>query len=583
MIIGGDDLLQQLEIQNIALIEKICIEVGKGLNVLTGETGAGKSIIIDSINAILGERLSKDLIRTGKDKASVEAVFQVKGNNIEELLREIGVEPEEDGTLIISREFTLAGKNSCRINGKMATVSMLKELGSKLIDVHGQHDNQSLLRTESHIDLLDSFGASRINLLKENYTALLVEYKDIKNKIRSLAGDKNDREKKIDYLRYQIDEIKKSKLKVGEDEELNKQRNVLSNAERIIEALSGVYENIFSGNNIKSSVYDSLSDAISQLNSISKLDEKYGKLSVKMEEILYQLDDIVEHIRKERDNIEYSPELLEQIEERIDLIVRLKKKYGNTIEAILEYLNKAEAEYEEIIKSDEIVNELSKKLLSTSNELFGIASQINDERNKAAQILEEQIGKELEELEMKKAQFKVNIEFNSEKDENDEYKFLANGLNRVEFLISPNAGEPLKPLSKIASGGEMSRIMLAIKTILANVDDIPTLIFDEIDIGISGKAAQKVAEKLSIISESHQVLCVTHLAQIACMADEHFQIEKQSADNQTKTSIRKINDKEIKNEIARILGGANISDITLKHAEEILKNAKKFKIDSGNN
>lgn len=575
-------MLQQLEIQNIALIEKICIEVGKGLNVLTGETGAGKSIIIDSINAILGERLSKDLIRTGKDKASVEAVFQIKNKNIEAFLEEIGVEPEEDGTLIISRDFTLSGKNSCRINGKMVTVSMLKELGSRLVDVHGQHDNQSLLHTESHIELLDSFGSSRISDLKDKYANLLVEYKNIKSKIRSLAGDKNDREKKIDFLSFQIDEIKKSKLKIGEDEELNRQRNVLSNAERIIETLSGVYENIFSGNNIKSSVYDNLSDAISQLNSISKLDEKYGKLAVKLEEISYQLDDVVEQIRTERDNTEYSPDLLEQVEERIDLIVRLKKKYGATIEAVLEYLKKAEFEYDEIIKSDVIINELNEKLVNTADELYDTAALLNAERSKAAQILEEQIGKELEDLEMKKAQFKVNIEFNSEKDENDEYKFGGNGLNKVEFLISPNAGEPLKPLSKIASGGEMSRIMLAIKTILANVDDIPTLIFDEIDIGISGKAAQKVAEKLSIISGSHQVLCVTHLAQIACMADEHFQIEKQSADNLTKTNVRRIDDKEIKNEIARILGGANISDITLKHAEEILENAKKFKIDSRN-
>ncbi|HEY9061301.1 MAG TPA: DNA repair protein RecN [Pseudobacteroides sp.] len=573
-------MLQQLEIQNIALIEKICIEVGKGLNVLTGETGAGKSIIIDSINAILGERLSKELIRTGKDKASVEAVFQIENKNIEAFLEEIGVEPEEDGTLIISREFTLSGKNSCRINGKMVTVSMLKELGSRLVDVHGQHDNQSLLRTESHIELLDSFGSNQIDDLKDKYTNLLVEYKNIKSKVRALAGDKNDREKKIDFLSFQIDEIKKAKLKIGEDEELNRQRNVLSNAERIIEALSGVYENIFSGNNIKSSVYDSLSDAISQLSSISKLDEKYGKLAVKLEEISYQLDDVVEQIRKERDNTEYSPDLLEQVEERIDLIVRLKKKYGATIEDVLEYLKKAESEYDEIIKSDEIVNELNKKLVNIAVELYDTAAMLNDERNKAARILEEQIGKELEDLEMKKAQFKVNIDFNSEKDENDEYKFWGNGLNKVEFLISPNAGEPLKPLSKIVSGGEMSRIMLAIKTILANVDDIPTLIFDEIDIGISGKAAQKVAEKLSIISGSHQVLCVTHLAQIACMADGHFQIEKQSIDNLTKTSVRRISDKEIKNEIARILGGSNISDITLKHAEEILGNAKKFKINS---
>ncbi|MDP4181405.1 MAG: DNA repair protein RecN [Bacillota bacterium] len=570
-------MLQQLEIHNIALIEKVGIELGKGLNVLTGETGAGKSIIIDSINAILGERLSKDLIRTGKEKAAVEAVFHIESGKITKYLEEMGIEPEEDGTLIISREFTMSGKNNCRVNGKMVTVSMLKELGSKLIDIHGQHDNQSLLRTESHIELLDSFGTSKISSLKEKYTMLSNEYKNIKSSLRSLAGDKNDREKKIDFLKFQIDEIKKAKLKVGEDEELSKQRNILSNAEKIIEVLSGVYENIFSGNNIKSSVYDTINIVISDLNSIAKLDEKYEGLADKLEEISYQLDDVIDAVRKDRDNTEYSPELLEQVEERIDSIVRLKKKYGGTISDVLEYCRNAENEYDEIIKSDEIIKELKEKLLNTGNDLYKIAKDLNEERIKAAEILEAQIGKELEELEMKRARFKVDIEFNSLPDENNEYKFASNGLNKVEFLISANVGEPLKPLSKIASGGEMSRIMLAIKTILANVDDLPTLIFDEIDIGISGKAAQKVGEKLSIISDGHQVICVTHLAQIACMADGHFQIEKESIENLTKTNVRKLEEPEIKNEIARILGGANISDITLKHAEEVLKNARNFK------
>lgn len=570
-------MLVQLQISNVALIDKLNIELADGLNVLTGETGAGKSIIIDSINAILGERLSRDLIRTGTEKASVEAVFQIENARFGNLLEGMGIEPEEDGTLIISREYTAAGRNTCRINGKMATVSMLKELGERLIDIHGQYDNQSLLRTESHIDLLDSFGGDAIMELKHWYQQLLEKYRSIKNKLRGLSGDKNDRERRIDLIKYQIEEIKKAKLKPQEDENLNRQRVILSSSEKIMSALANAYDFLYGGDNGKSSAADGVNNALAQLESIVKLDEKYGGISKKLEELSYLMDDAVEDLRRAKEEIEFNPDLLEQIEERLDVIYRLKKKYGASIAEVLEYGGKLETELEEILRSEELITELGVQLSEVESELFKAAKELNGERRKACKILEDNICDQLEDLEMKKARFKVNIEFQEALQEGNERKYLQNGLDRVEFLISANAGEPLKPLSKIASGGEMSRIMLAIKTILADVDHIPTLIFDEIDIGVSGKAAQKVGEKLSYISATHQVICVTHLAQIACMADSHYLIEKISRRDSTVTRINKLGESGTKQEVARILGGANISEITLKHAEEMLKNASGFK------
>ncbi len=553
------------------------MQLGKGLNLLTGETGAGKSIIIDAINGILGERISKDFIRTGKDKALIEAVFNVKGSRVEARLIDYGIEPEEDGTLIISREFTAAGKNACRINGKLATVSMLKELGELLIDIHGQHDNQSLLRTESHVVLLDSFSGTKIQSMKSGYREKLSQYKHLKNKLKELSGSPAERERRIDLLKFQIDEIKSARLKNGEEEELNKQRGVLSNSEKIMNSLSASYELLSTGGRSGSSGIDLLNEALSELSGIARYDDKFEDLGKRLKDVTYILDDIIEDIRKEKDGMEFTPELLEQVEERIDLIYRLKRKYGGTIGEILEYLSNAELELDQILKSEETASEYEKQLKKLDDELFKAAEELNRERQAAAEILESKICSELEDLEMKRAQFKVNIEFEGSIDAGRERPYSSNGLDKVEFLISPNAGEPLKPLSKIASGGEMSRIMLAIKTILADCDDMPTLIFDEIDIGVSGRAAQKVGEKLSLISGNHQVLCVTHLPQIACMADEHYLIEKVTEVESTETQVTHIEGKSREAELARLLGGANISEITRKHAAEMLENAAKFK------
>jgi DNA repair protein RecN (Recombination protein N) len=570
-------MLIQLDIQNVALIDRVNIELGKGLNLLTGETGAGKSIIIDSINAVLGERVTKDLIRTGKDRALVEAVFQIDNARFSDIFTEMGMEPEEDGTLILSREINQSGKNICRINGKMATVSMLKSFGERIIDIHGQYDNQSLLKVENHLSLLDSFGGGAISGLLRQYAGLLEEYRETKSRLKSVSGDIGERERKTDLLRFQIDEIKKARLKKNEEEDLNRQRILLSNSEKVANSLTAAYELLFSGNNIRNSSYDNTNEAIAELNSIAKLDERFESLVKRLQDVAYQMDDIIEDIRKEKDGTEYNPELLEEIEERLDLIYRLKRKYGASTAEVLEYCDRAEAQLEGLRRSEETAAGLEKKLRELDGELFEAAEKLHALREAAARLLEEKIGSQLDELEMKRAKFKVDIQFDRNTGTGGERKFLQNGLDRVEFLISPNVGEPLKPLARIASGGEMSRIMLAVKTILADVDDIPTLIFDEIDIGISGKASQKVGEKLSFISKNHQVLCVTHLAQIACMADRHYLIEKVAGEDTTRTFVRRLEGGEITDELARLLGGSAGSDASVRYAREMLENAVKYK------
>lgn len=570
-------MILRLDIHNIALIDEVSIELESGLNLLTGETGAGKSIIIDSINAVLGDRVSRDIIRTGSEKALVEAVFQADADRIRDVMNEMGMEPEEDGTLILSREITQSGRNTCRINGKMVAASYLKTIGERLIDLHGQHDNQSLLKTEYHIDLLDSFGGEAIQEIKREYMALLEQYKNARAELRLLSGDPGERERKMDLLRFQIDEIKKAKLKADEDEELNKQKILLNNAEKISKSLSAAYSLLYSGQSEGSAASDIMNEAMSQLNTVSRLDESYDEKQKRLQDLIYQLEDIAEDLRKDLENIEFNPALLEEIEERLDLIYKLKRKYGRDIGEILEYCGRAEKQLAEIEKSEESSEFLRNRLIELEKQLYDASSRLNVKRIKAASILENRIGQELDDLEMKKARFHADIQFDAALDTSGVRKYTVNGLDRVEFLISANAGEPLKPLARIASGGEMSRIMLAIKTILAEVDSIPTMIFDEIDIGISGKAAQKVGEKLSYISRGHQVICVTHLAQIACMADHHYLIEKQTEENSTKTTVIKLKGTQNIKEISRLLGGDEASETSIKYAEEMINNAKKIK------
>ncbi len=564
-------MLLQLDIQNIALIDKLSLEIAPGLNVLTGETGAGKSIIIDSINAVLGERVNKDIIRNGKEKAFIEAIFDYNKNTyVNDILEQLGIEAE-DGNLIISREISLSGKNTCRINGRLVNVSTLKQVGELLIDIHGQHDNQSLLKTETHIELLDAFGETALEKCKAEYFELFEKYKTVKSKIQALVGDKGEIARRMDMLKFQIDEIKNAKLKKGEDEKLNKQRQVLVNSEKIMSSIITSYGLLNEDNNGKSAMYI-LNKTLQELSSILKYDEQVIPISEKLESVIYQLEDICGDILEKRDGAEFDPEELSCIDERIDIIARLKRKYGYTIDEIIEFYEKSKNEYQELLQSESLIEELNKQLDELTNKLSVCSKHLHIEREKAAQVLEKNITDELENLEMKNSEFKVNLLYND-----TEANFTKNGLDCAEFLISSNIGEPLKPLSKIASGGEMSRIMLAIKTILANVDSIPTLIFDEIDTGISGKAAQRVGEKLSYISKNHQVLCVTHLSQLACMADNHLFIEKNTNGENTFTTVRSLDSKGRIEEIARIIGGSDITTLAIKHADELIKAAKIFK------
>lgn len=564
-------MLLQLDIQNIALIDKISLEIAPGLNVLTGETGAGKSILIDSINAVLGERVNRDIIRNGKDKAFIEAVFEYDNTYVKEILDELGIE-HEDGSLILSREISLSGKNTCRINGRLVNVSVLKQVGELLLDIHGQHDNQSLLKTESHIELLDAFGGEAIQKTLNEYYCLFEEYKSTKSKLKGLIGDKGEIERRMDMLKFQIDDIKNAHLKEGEDEELFKKRQVLANSEKIMNSVHSSYQLLSEGGeNGKSALYN-LNKALAELAAVQKYDEELVPVSEKLESVVYQLEDVCEDLRAKRDEGDFNPDELARIEERLDIITRMKRKYGSNIREVLEFLKKSQNEYGDLLQSESLAEELKKQLTDIEQKLQDNAIKLHLQREKAALVLEGNITAELENLEMKNSKFKVSIAM----DETN-HSYGKNGLDNVEFLISSNAGEPLKPLSRIASGGEMSRIMLAIKTILANVDAIPTLIFDEIDTGISGKAAQKVGEKLSYISRTHQVICVTHLSQLACMADNHMYIEKNSNGENTFTTVRVLDQKGRIEEIARIIGGSDITSLAYKHAEELLQSSYNFK------
>lgn len=567
-------MLLQLDIHNIALIDEVSIALENGLNILTGETGAGKSIIIDSINAVLGDRISKDVIRTGSEKALVEAVFQVDTEQVREILNEMGMEPEEDGTLILSRELTQSGRNTCRVNGKMVAASFLKTLGERLIDLHGQHDNQSLLKIDNHIDLLDSFGGEVVKSIKQEYSTLLEQYRKVKAELKALSGDPGERERKMDLLRFQTDEIRKARLKDNEEEDLNRQRLLMANAQKISTSLSGAYSLLLSGDTGIKPALDVMNEALSCLNAVSSLDDSYDEMYKRLEDFIYQTNDLAEDLRRNFESVEYDPTLLEEAEERLDLIFRLKRKYGASIPEIHQYCASTEKQLAQIEKNEEMTADLTRKLTELEKQLYNASLRLNTERQRAAALLEERIGQQLDDLEMKKSKFHVDIQFDVGSPGPGSRKYTQNGLDAVEFLISANAGEPLKPLARIASGGEMSRIMLAIKTILAEVDRIPTMIFDEIDIGISGIAAQKVGEKLSYISFGHQVICVTHLAQIASMAEHHYLIEKIMEENSTKTIVNKLDGEEKIKEIARLIGGGESSKASLKYAEEMINNAK---------
>lgn len=550
-------MLTSLKIENVAIIESAAIEFGCGLNVLTGETGAGKSIVIDSINAILGERTSRDIIRTGAQSAKVYAVFEDVNAKVRKFLDENGIDCE-DGVLIINRTLSREGKNVCRLNGAPVTVSMLREIGSELIDIHGQHDNQALLSPEKHCGFVDSFAgnAEIIADYREKYGRLC----EVRSKLKKLTTDESSKSQRIDFLTYQIDELEKAEITPGERDELKARKTLINNSQKVIESLNVAYEAL----KADGAGIDMITDAESEISDASAYMEALGEASEKITDIRYELEDIAETVRDAMSEVDFDQSELEEIDERLDLLYRLSKKYGNTEEEMLEYLEKAKTELDNIAFSEEKVKELQKQEKEALSETEAAAKKLTESRKAAGEKLSEAICSELEFLDMPNVRFVVKC---------DDIGLTENGKDEIEFLISANVGEEPKPLAKIASGGELSRIMLAIKNVLAEADGVDTMIFDEIDTGVSGRAAQKIAMKLRSASKGRQVICVTHLAQIAAQGDVHLYISKSVSDGKTYTNIKSLIEEDRVAEIARIMGGMEITKLQLESAREMLRNA----------
>ena len=539
-------MIATLHIKNIGIIEDLSIDLNKGLNILTGETGAGKTLIIDSLQIISGGRFSKEMIRKGETNSFVELCMY---------------EPEsesEEGNIIISREISATGKNMCKINGRMVTVNELKEFMSNFIEIHGQNDNQNLLDNRKHITYLDNFSGEKLQKNKEKYEKLYEERNQIKQELKDNFGDEKEKQRKLDLLQYQVNEIEEAKLKIEEETELEEKRKIMSNAEKISDNLNEA-DNLISENSI-----DTISMAIRALEKIENIDEKYEKVSGSLKTIYYELQELSRDISSYTKDIYFDEEERNYIEERLNLIYSLKRKYGNSIKEILKYSEETKKEIEHIENLEEYNNKLKNRQKEIEHQMDKLAKEMNEIRKENAKNLSEQINQELIDLEMKNAKINIHIEYKDE--------YYKTGKDIVTFFIATNIGENEKELSKIASGGEMSRIMLAIKKVLAETDKMPVLVFDEIDTGISGKAANSVAKKLKAISKKHQVMCISHLPNIAAVADHNYFISKNVKQERTSTQIRLLKENEVIEEIARISSG-EVNEITLKYATE-LRNKK---------
>lgn len=535
-------MISTLHIKNIGIIDEIMIDFSKGFNILTGETGAGKTLIIGALGIVAGGRFSKEMIRKGENHSFVEVSIYLPNH------------PKAvDGNIIISREIFENGRNTCKINGRLVTVNELKEFMNNIINIHGQNDNQNLLNKENHIKYLDKFLGKEFLSKKNEYTDLYNKYVDINRKLKENYGDEKEKQRKLDLLNYQVNEIKNASLKINEDEELEEQRNLIINAEKISKSLNEA------DMQINENALNSISIAIKKLEKIEDINIKYQKTLSSLKSNYYDLQEIAIDLNHYNSDTSFEEKERDEIENRIDEINDLKRKYGNTIEEILNYKNEVEEEIDKIENLEEKNKELKTELTKVTVELEKRAIELHETRQKYGIELETKINSELADLEMPNAKFKVNIENTN---------FNKDGTDEIEFLITTNKGEDFKPLIKTASGGEMSRIMLAIKTVLSDVDEVPILIFDEIDTGISGKAGNAVGEKLKTISKNHQVIIVTHLASIAAKGDSNYYIYKEVEGDNTKTRIKNLNEQEVIEEIARIASGI-VSEISLKHAMEL--------------
>ena len=557
-------MLELLHIENIAVIEAADIEFAPGFNALTGETGAGKSIVIDSLSAVLGQRTSRELIRTGADKAFVSAAFS---GTAPELTETLGIQPEADGTLLLQREIQADGKNVCRVNGRPVTVSQLRALGARLLNIHGQHDGQQLLDEEQHIVYLDSFG--RVECLANTYAEKYKHFTDIRRQIGALQMDEAEKARRVDTLQYQIEELRRAKLKPGEEEELTARRGMLRNAEKFLDAVAGA-DYALNGDDSGGGALSALRQAQDALGGVRHLDDAFGQLYERLGEAYSEVYDIAATVEDKRGELDVSPGELDRVESRMDLLYRLKKKYGATVEDMLDYQARCEAELAQIEDAGDTLVRLEQALSKAEKEARQAAQALSDARKAAAEQLASQILAELQQLDMGKIRFAVDFA---------EKPLDSDGMDAVRFLMSANVGEELRPIHKIASGGELARIMLAMKNVLSEQDQVGTMVFDEVDTGVSGRAAQKVAEKMARISRKKQVLCVTHLPQLAAMADTHFSVEKGERNGRTYTEVRRLDREQRRQELARLTGGSHVSQTMLDGAEELLVQAEKFRAE----
>ena len=547
-------MLSLLHIENIAVIEQADISFDKGFNVLTGETGAGKSIVIDAISAILGQRAYRDMIRTGANKASVRAVF----TRVPMLswFAENGVEYDEE--TVIQRDIFMDGKNVCRVNGALVTVAILHKLGVQLINIHGQHDSATLFDEENHLHFLDAFAVN--GDLRADYQEKFAAVSALRREIDRMTMDEGEKLRRMETLKYQIAEIEKADLKSGEDEELEQRRKLLQNSEKLSQGLEEATEALLGGDE-NDGAAALLAQAAYSLSRIARYSDDYTAFQERLTDLKYQVQDIADEVRDSLDELCYSADELERIESRLDVIHRLRRKYGADCHEILAYLDKAQKELDEIEFADDRVEQLKKKLAKQEKEAWDAALLLRKNRQEQGKILADKILSELAQLDMPRVQFQCRFR---------ETELGAEGADGVAFYLSANAGEDLKPLSKVASGGELARIMLSMKNVLAEKDDVDTLIFDEVDTGVSGRAAQRIAEKLRSLAKHKQVLCVTHLPQLAALADTHMLIAKSERDGRTFTTVTPLDKQGRVNELARIIGGTNITEITRKSAEEML-------------
>ena len=560
-------MLSILHIENIALIDRADLSFGPGFTVLTGETGAGKSIIIDAISAVMGERTSRDLIRTGEKSAQVTALFR----DLPDLpwFEENGVGPDENGELLISRKIQSDGRNLCRVGGVPCTVVQLKSLGSQLIDVHGQHDGQQLLDETCHLGYLDSFGclSDELSAYRDAFCALA----DLQKQISSLQMDEAEKARRADTLRFQINELEQAGLRPGEEEELEERRSILRSADRLTSAIRTAH-GALSGSEEQAGAAELMAEAQEAMGRVSDVAGVFETLNQRLLELRYGLDDISGQLRDMESAYEFSPGELDQVESRSDQLYRLKKKYGGSVDEMLAYLDRCRQELGRIETADDVIQRLKRKRKKVYGEVRALAVSLSDRRRAAGEALKARIEEELRQLDMPRVRFELEFSPKSNALGLDE-----TGMDEVRFLMSANVGENLKPIAKMASGGELSRIMLALKNVLAENDSIMTLIFDEVDTGVSGRAAGKVAEKMSRLSHRCQVLCVTHLAQIAAMSDHHISVFKEEREGRTYTGVEDLDREGRKRELARLTGGAHISEAILEGAEELLREAERFK------